>query len=275
MPRSNIIWWGVNTLRESFPTPSLLFYKFLGERQGSVLWLSPLFPLILVQGSSSKAGEKNLIHSYIPRTEHNVCQIVGAQYTLDGLKNIQTLMAKPQVKRGKELVSDWKGLISFSRSLSPGPQTLPQGTLHWVRCKLLALHYSIARHQHLITDEFSWVRAGSGILEEENKIDRSSKGCYRKGCSPRITRMLLRMEIQGSVRRPRMLLRSVEHGCFMDVRPVHLYMTPTLKGPMLGLICCHCLEILNNFWIKDLHFYFAWSPQIIYLVLVRRRNKWK
>ena len=108
LPRSNIIWWGVNTLRESFCTPSLLFSKFLGERQGSVLWLSPLFPLILVQGSSSKAGEKNLIDPYIPRTEHNVCQIVGAQYTLDGLKNIQTLMAKPQVKRGKELVSDWK-----------------------------------------------------------------------------------------------------------------------------------------------------------------------
>lgn len=168
-------------------------------------------------------------------------------------------MAKPQVKRGKELVSDWKGLISSSRSVSPGPQTLPQGTLHWVQCKLLALHYSIARHQHLITDEFSWVRAGSGILEEENKIDRSSKGCYRKGCSPRITRMLLLTEIQGSVRRPRMLLRSVEHGCFMDVRPVHLYMTPTLKGPMLGLICCHCLEILNNFW-QEVYFHFAVGP---------------
>lgn len=184
-------------------------------------------------------------------------------------------MAKPQVKRGKELVSDWKGLISSSRSLSPGPQTLPQGTLPWVQCKFLALHYFIVRHLHFITDEFTWVRAGSGILEKENKIDRSSKGCYRKGCSPGITRMLLLTEIQGSVRRSRMLLRSVEHGWFMDVRPVRLYMTRTLTGHMLGLICYRCLEILNNFWRKDLHFYFAWSLQIIYLVLVKGRNKWK
>ena len=149
------------------------------------------------------------------------------------------------------------------------------GDVLWVQRKLLALHFSIVRHQHLITDEFSWVRAGNGILEEENKIDRSSKGLYRKGCSPGITRMLLLMETQGSVRRPRMLLRTVEHGWFMDVRTIHLFMTPKLKGPMLGLICCHHLEILSNFLIKELHFYFAWSPQIIYLVLVRGRNKWK
>lgn len=145
--------------------------------------------------------------------------------------------------------------MSSSRSLSHGGLRLFHGGL-WVQCKLLALHFSIVRHQHLITDEFSSVRAGNGILEEENKIDRSSKGLYRKGCSPGITRMLLLMETQGSVRRPRMLLRSVEHGWFMDVRPVHLFMTPKLKGPMLGLICCCHLEILS----KGAAFLFCMEP---------------
>ena len=68
------------------------------------------------------------------------------------------------------------------------------------------------------------------------------------------------METQGSVRRPRMLLRTVEHGWFMDVRTIHLFMTPKLKGPMLGLICCHHLEILSNFFNKGAAFLFCMEP---------------
>ena len=37
-------------------------------------------------------------------------------------------------------------------------------------------------------------------------------------------------------------------GIFVGVQPVQPHRALTQKGPTLGLIlCCHCLEIVNNF----------------------------
>lgn len=47
------------------------------------------------------------------------------------------------------------------------------------------------------------------------------------------------------------------------------------KGPAFGLmLCCHCIEILNNFWIQGPHIaVWHWAPQIMKPVLLSSHSR--
>lgn len=82
--------------------------------------------------------------------------------------------------------------------------------------------------------------------------------------SPGVAKVRLLAEAKGSIRKPRLLVKNGKQGWLQGYVTNAFARDPILQRPMLGLmLCCHRLEIHNNFLTKDPAFALCtWPPRL-------------